>query len=113
MPRLTPPWTKLKEEPELARQINEKSVCRMAAFAHANKAQLIHVSTDFVFDGTNQSPYRPEDATRPLGVYGESKLAGERAALQEAPKSIMIIRTAWVYSEHGANFVKNNAETHE
>jgi dTDP-4-dehydrorhamnose reductase len=97
---------KAEEEPELARQINEESVRRMAAFAHANKAQLIHVSTDFVFDGTNQSPYRPEDATSPLGVYGESKLAGERAALQEAPKSIMIIRTAWVYSEHGANFVK-------
>ena len=78
----------------------------MAAFAHANNAQLIHLSTDFVFDGKKQSPYRPGDATSPLGEYGESKLAGELAALQDGPESIMIIRTAWVYSEHGINFVK-------
>ena len=97
---------KAEEEPELVRQVNEKSVRRMAAFAHANNAQFIHLSTDFVFDGTKQSPYRPGDATSPLGEYGESKLAGELAALQEGSESIMIIRTAWVYSEHGANFVK-------
>jgi dTDP-4-dehydrorhamnose reductase len=78
----------------------------MAAFAHANNARLIHLSTDFVFDGTKQLPYRPGDATSPLGEYGGSKVAGERAALQEAPESTMIIRTAWVYSEHGTNFVK-------
>jgi dTDP-4-dehydrorhamnose reductase len=100
------PLDKAEEESELVRQVNEESVRRMASFAHANKAQLIHLSTDFVFDGTKQSPYRPGDATSPLGEYGESKLAGERAALQEAPESVMIIRTAWVYSEHGANFVK-------
>ena len=97
---------KAEEEPELARQINEESVRRMAAFAHANNAQLIHLSTDFVFDGKKQSPYEPGDAASPLGEYGKSKLAGELAALREASDSIMIIRTAWVYSEHGTNFVK-------
>ena len=97
---------KAEKESVLARQVNEASVRRMAAFVHANNAQLIHLSTDFVFDGAKQSPYDPEDVTSPLGEYGESKLAGELAALQEAPESTMIIRTAWVYSEHGSNFVK-------
>ena len=97
---------KAEEEPELVRQVNEESVRRMAAFSHANNAQLIHVSTDFVFDGSKQSPYRPGDAASPLGEYGKSKLAGERAALQEAPESIMVIRTSWVYSENSSNFVK-------
>jgi dTDP-4-dehydrorhamnose reductase len=97
---------KAEEESELVRQVNEESVRRMAAFAHINNAQLIHLSTDFVFDGTKKSPYCPGDAASPLGEYGESKLAGERAALKEAPESIMIIRTAWVYSEYGINFVK-------
>ena len=97
---------KAEAEPELAHLINEASVRRMAVFAHVNNARLIHISTDFVFDGTKQSPYLPEDVTSPLGEYGASKLAGEIAALQEAPESTMIIRTAWVYSEHGSNFVK-------
>ena len=97
---------KAEEESGLAHLVNEASVRRMAAYTHANNAQLIHLSTDFVFDGTNLSPYLPEDATSPLGKYGESKLAGELAALEEAPESTMIIRTAWVYSEHGGNFVK-------
>ena len=97
---------KAEEEPKLAHMINEASVRRMAVFAHANKARLIHLSTDFVFDGTKGSPYLPADALSPLGVYGQSKLAGELAALQEAPESAMVIRTGWVYSEHGSNFVK-------
>ena len=97
---------KAEEEPGLAHLINEASVRRMAAYAHANNARLIHLSTDFVFDGTNQSPYLPGDPTAPLAEYGASKLAGELAALQEAPEATMIIRTAWVYSEHGNNFVK-------
>lgn len=97
---------KAEAEPDLAHLINAASVRRMAVFARANNARLIHISTDFVFDGTKQSPYLPEDVTSPLGEYGASKLAGEMAALQEAPESTMIIRTAWVYSEHGSNFVK-------
>ena len=98
---------KAEEESGLAHLINETSVRRMAAYAHANNARLIHLSTDFVFDGTNQSPYLPGDTTSPLGQYGQSKLAGELAALQEAPEATMIIRTSWVYSEHGNNFVKS------
>ena len=78
---------KAEEEPELARLINETSVRRMAVFARANKARLIHLSTDFVFNGTKQTPYVPGDATSPLGEYGKSKLAGELAALQSAPES--------------------------
>jgi len=97
---------KAEEESGLAHLINEASVRRMAAYAHANNVQLIHLSTDFVFDGTNLTPYLPGDVTSPLGEYGESKLAGELAALEEAPESTMIIRTAWLYSEHGNNFVK-------
>jgi dTDP-4-dehydrorhamnose reductase len=97
---------KAEEEPKLAHMINEASVLRMAVFAHTNNARLIHLSTDFVFDGTKGSPYLPADALSPLGVYGESKLAGELAALREAPESAMVIRTGWVYSEHGSNFVK-------
>ena len=97
---------KAEEEPQQARLVNEAAVRCMAKYAHTNGAQFIHLSTDFVFDGAKQSPYLPGDATGPLGVYGQSKLAGEVAALEEAPESTMIIRTAWVYSEHGSNFVK-------
>jgi dTDP-4-dehydrorhamnose reductase len=97
---------KAEEEPQQARLVNEAAVRCLAKYAHTNGAQFIHLSTDFVFDGAKQSPYLPGDATGPLGVYGQSKLAGEVAALEEAPESTMIIRTAWVYSEHGSNFVK-------
>ncbi|HIL63315.1 MAG TPA: dTDP-4-dehydrorhamnose reductase, partial [Porticoccaceae bacterium] len=97
---------KAEEEPQQARLVNEEAVRCLAKYSRASGAQFIHLSTDFVFDGTKQSPYLPGDATGPLGVYGQSKLAGELAALEEAPESTMIIRTAWVYSEHGSNFVK-------
>ena len=97
---------KAEEEPQQAQLVNEEAVRCMARYARISGAQLVHLSTDFVFDGTKQSPYLPGDATGPLGVYGQSKLAGELAALEEAPESTMIIRTAWVYSEHGNNFVK-------
>ena len=97
---------KAEEEPQQAQLVNEEAVRCMAEYAHARGVQFIHLSTDFVFDGTKQTPYLPGDATGPLGEYGQSKLAGELAALKEAPESTMIIRTAWVYSEHGSNFVK-------
>lgn len=97
---------KAEEEPEVADSINSKAVGIMAAYVAEQNAKLIHISTDFVFDGSKQKPYRPGDPTGPLGKYGASKLAGEVAALNEAPENTMIIRTAWVYSEHGMNFVK-------
>ena len=75
-----------------------------AACAH-HGARLIHVSTDFVFDGSASQPYSPDDATGPLGVYGQSKLEGERAVIAALPEST-IFRTGWVYSAHGGNFVK-------
>ncbi|MBT4162083.1 MAG: dTDP-4-dehydrorhamnose reductase [Gammaproteobacteria bacterium] len=68
--------------------------------------KLIHISTDFVFDGQSTTLYKPDDPTNPLGQYGKTKLAGEKAILDIAPDFTMIIRTAWVYSEHGQNFVK-------
>ncbi len=97
---------KAEEEPDLAHRVNGESVAVMARYVAENKARLIHISTDFVFDGSKPTPYKPGDPTEPLGEYGKSKLAGEVAALKAAPESTMIIRTAWVYSEHGNNFVK-------
>ena len=107
-----------EEERELAHQINATAVEEMAKWisdqsasqsedpSASSQPQLIHISTDFVFNGTSTTPYKPGDPTSPLGEYGQSKLAGEVAVLEAAPESAMIIRTAWVYSEHGNNFVK-------
>jgi dTDP-4-dehydrorhamnose reductase len=67
--------------------------------------RLIHISTDFVFDGTSKRPYLPGDGPGPVSVYGSSKLAGEMAALTTMPEQVMIIRTAWLYYTEGANFV--------
>lgn len=90
---------KAEAEPALARRINAEAVAILAAHAPA----LVHISTDFVFDGTAHSPI-PQDATPgPLGVYGGTKLAGERAALKNP--HALVVRTAWVYAAQGANFV--------
>jgi dTDP-4-dehydrorhamnose reductase len=67
---------------------------------------LVHVSTDYVFDGRNHRPYVEEDPTDPQGVYGRTKLAGEEALRRIAPERSVIVRTSWVYSSYGANFVK-------
>jgi dTDP-4-dehydrorhamnose reductase len=68
-------------------------------------ARLLHLSTDFVFDGAKGQPYAPGDEPRPLGVYGHTKLEGERAAMRILGGQALIVRTAWVYSRHGRNFV--------
>jgi dTDP-4-dehydrorhamnose reductase len=96
---------KAESEEELAFQINAKSVGAMAAAAARTGARLIHISTDYVFDGSKAGLYGPDDATSPLGAYGRSKLAGEGLALSRCPNSL-VVRTAWLYSEHGNNFVK-------
>ena len=69
-------------------------------------ARLVHISTDFVFDGKASRPYAPADAPAPLGAYGASKLAGERLVMEASGGAAVIVRTAWVYSAHGGNFVK-------
>jgi len=87
--------------------VNETGVKNLALTCKQVGAKLIHVSTDFVFDAAKNSPYTPTDATIPLGVYGASKLAGECAAQEILKQDVSIVRTAWLYSSHGTNFVKN------
>ena len=93
-----------ESEPDLAFAINRDGAAHLAAAATRAGARLIQVSTDFVFDGRSGRPYRPDDAPGPLGVYGASKLAGERAAA-EAASDALIVRTAWVYGPNGGNFL--------
>jgi dTDP-4-dehydrorhamnose reductase len=92
-------------EPELALAINEQGPRSLARAARKLAIPLIHLSTDYVFDGAKREPYVEEDRTAPAGIYGSSKLAGERAVLEEHDDSV-VLRTAWVYSPFGANFVK-------
>lgn len=96
---------KAETEKELAFQVNAKAVGVMAAVCNEYNTKFIHISTDYVFDGTATSPYKEDDETDPQSVYGASKLQGEKEAAQENADAI-IIRTAWVYSEFGKNFVK-------
>ncbi len=96
---------KAEAEPELAQLLNADVPGVMARAARAVNAPFIHYSTDYVFDGGAQTPYKEDDATNPLGVYGHSKLAGE-AAVCAAGGAHLILRTAWVYSLQGHNFLK-------
>src|SRR5690606_11403881 len=68
--------------------------------------RIIHISTDFVFDGEKSTPYQPSDRTNPLNVYGRSKLAGEQVLRQHRPRNSLIIRTSWLYAAQGGNFVR-------
>ncbi len=92
---------KAEDEPGLADAINNIGAGILAKYAKT----IIHISTDYVFDGTSHLPYISEDKTNPVSVYGKTKLAGEQAVLANAETAI-IIRTAWVYSPYGSNFVK-------
>lgn len=96
---------KAESEPEQAFLMNTTAVGTLARICERNKAQLIHISTDYVFDGTADKPYKETDPTNPVSVYGKSKLQGEELAIQNAPSTI-IIRTAWLYSSFKNNFVK-------
>jgi dTDP-4-dehydrorhamnose reductase len=93
-----------EKESAVATQINEVAVGILARAAARARCRLIHISTDFVFDGQSNRAYLPTDPTNPLSVYGASKLAGERQVLAHAPDAI-ILRTAWVYASSGKNFV--------
>jgi dTDP-4-dehydrorhamnose reductase len=96
---------KAESEPELAMRVNGAGAGLVADIARDLGAPIIQLSTDYVFDGSLDRPYREDDATGPLGVYGRSKLAGEEAVATANPRHA-ILRTAWVYSPFGANFVK-------
>ena len=97
---------KAEEECELANQVNHLAVKQLANIANEQKAKLVHVSTDYVFDGTGGKPYKETDKTNPINVYGKTKLAGEKALQEIMPTDAIIIRTSWLYSEFGNNFVK-------
>ena len=96
---------KAESELELSDVLNHKSVAVLAQWSHANDCKLIHVSTDYVFDGTASIALAETAQPNPINVYGVTKLAGEKACMNENPEAI-IIRTSWVYSSFGNNFVK-------
>lgn len=97
---------KAEADPETAYAVNDKGCENLALACKEHNVILIHVSTDFVFDGTNSTPYQTDDHPNPINVYGASKLAGEKKVAEILGAQATIIRTAWVYSVHGNNFVK-------
>ena len=94
-----------EDEPALARRINADAVAELAAAAALVNAKLVHYSTDYVFGGEGNRPWREDDATAPLGVYGVTKLAGENAVRASGCRH-MVIRSAWVYAARGQNFLR-------
>lgn len=93
-----------EDEPELAFRANAHAPAELARVCAKTGATLVHYSTDYVFDGQGTQPYRENDPTAPLGVYGASKLAGERS-IQDSGANHLILRTAWVYANRGSNFL--------
>jgi dTDP-4-dehydrorhamnose reductase len=96
---------KAETEPEAAYAVNVLGAKNLAQACKKHGTVLLHISTDFVFDGTKNSPYTEQDATAPLGVYGKTKLEGEDEVIKNLGE-YYIIRTSWVYSEFGNNFMK-------
>ena len=90
---------------KLAYQINHLSVLTLAKVIKKNDSRLIHISTDYVFKGDTREAYLENDITNPVNIYGKSKLAGEKAILQFMKKNVIIIRSSWIYSNYGKNFV--------
>lgn len=97
---------KAESEPELANQINHLAVKQLAEIAKLHNTKLIHISTDYVFNGQQCRPYVESDGVEPQSVYGLTKLKGEQAIQNTMANNVIIIRTSWVYSEYGNNFVK-------
>ena len=91
--------------PEQAFAVNRMGVIQLVDFCETHQKKLIHFSTDFVFNGEGMAPYKEEDFTEPLSVYGASKLAGEEVILQSS-LSALVLRTSWLYSPYGTNFCK-------
>ncbi|WCG81942.1 dTDP-4-dehydrorhamnose reductase [Pectobacterium sp. A5351] len=96
---------KAESEPKIAENINVRGPHNLATVATKYNVRLVHVSTDYVFDGNSTEPYSENSPTNPLSVYGKTKLGGEQAVTKASPEAI-IVRTAWVFSEYGNNFVK-------
>ncbi len=97
---------KAEEDKKNADKVNHLATRYLAEIAKENSIKLLHISTDYVFKGENFKPYTEDDITNPNGVYGATKLLGEQAMQSVNPKNSIIIRTSWVYSSFGANFVK-------
>ena len=97
---------KAETESEMAFAVNAAGPENLAFAAKKISARFIHVSTDYVFDGTSSSPYAADSPTSPLGVYGKSKLEGEKRIANIISENSLVVRTAWLYSSHGSNFVK-------
>jgi dTDP-4-dehydrorhamnose reductase len=95
-----------EEDQNQANLINHNAVRELAKISKKSKIKLIHISTDFVFNGHKKEPYTEDDKTSPINIYGKTKLAGELAIISTMPFNSIIIRTGWVYSEFGNNFVK-------
>lgn len=96
---------KAESDQELCNTVNHIAVQTIGEWAAAHQAKVIHISTDYVFDGNSETPLKETDTPDPINVYGQTKLQGEQA-LQASGANNVIIRTAWVYSVYGANFVK-------
>ncbi len=97
---------KAEEEVDTAYRVNADGAANIARAAEETGARLIHVSTDFIFDGYKTEPYLPTDEAKPINVYGASKLQGEQVVLSETMGKAVVLRTAWLYSADGHNFVK-------
>lgn len=98
-----------ESEPDIAFRVNRDGARNLAEAARSAGGAIVHVSTDYVFDGTKADPYTEDDQTNPLGVYGKSKLAGEEAVREACPHHC-IIRTAWLYGIHGKSFPRTMLE---
>jgi dTDP-4-dehydrorhamnose reductase len=94
-----------KQEVKLANQINHLAVKQIASIASKQQTRLIHISTDYVFDGESNKPYLETDTPNPLNAYSRTKLTGEKALQTLMPMNALVIRTSWLYSEYGNNFV--------
>jgi dTDP-4-dehydrorhamnose reductase len=97
---------KAETDRDRAMAVNARGVGYLAQASECHGSYMLHISTDFVFDGRGNQPYGPADKVNPLGVYGASKLAGERELAATMGARWSLVRTSWVYSSHGANFVK-------
>jgi len=97
---------KAQQEPDFADKINNLAVENLAILSKEYRVTLVHISTDYVFDGNNNIPYKEDDKPNPKSIYGKTKLLGESAIFKANPDNCIIIRTSWLYSNYGNNFVK-------